>query len=181
MTMDSGTLYVLDPKTNSIYYYDLNAENDYRDPPGKLFDNPPAISDGIGLAINGNEVYILHVDGHLTECTVNDPNVAPTRCSDPAVFSDFRPGKDPNPTGFPGTAFTNIIYTPPPEPSIYMLDANGAAIYHFSVRLRLQRLLGPKSGVIFDQPNPRATAFTISNSHTAFLAWSNQVYYAYIP
>ena len=181
MTLDSGTLYVLDPKTNSIYFYDLNQEGDYRDPPKKLFETPPSISDGVDLAINGNEVYILHVDGHLTECTVNDPNIAPSRCSDPALFSDFRPGKEPSPSGFPGTAFTSIIYTPPPEPSIYVLDANGAAIYHFSVRLRLQRLLGAKSALLFDQPNPRATAFTISSSHTAFLAWGNRVYYAYIP
>jgi hypothetical protein len=179
--LDSNVLYVLDPRANTIYYYELNAAGDYRDPPKKLFDVPPDITDSIDMAINGNEVYILHGDGHLTECTINDPRMAPTRCIQPAVFSDFRPDREPNPTSFPGTGFTHILYTPPPDPSLYILDANAAAIFHFSVRLKLQRLLGAGSELVFSQANPRATAFTINKNRTAFLAWGNRVYYAYVP
>jgi hypothetical protein len=181
MKLDSNILYVLDPKTNSIYYYELNVDNDYRDPPKKLFENPPDITNGIDIAINSNEIYILHDDGTLTDCTVNNPLIAPTRCTYPAVFVEFRKDRAPNPTTFAGTRFTQILYTPPPGPSLYILDANAATIYHFSVTLNLQRLLGAGSQLVLSQSSPTATAFTINKNRTAFLAWGNRVYYAYVP
>ena len=186
ITMDSHVLYVLDPKSNQIYYYQPNVDNDknkdYRDSPGKLFDNPPPLGDSIDLAVNGNRVYILHRDGHLTDCTLYDTDAVQARCTSPAVFNEFRNNRPANPTSFPGTNFTDILYTPPPDPSIYLLDSNAATIYLFSIQLNLRRLFSAPVGVISSQADPKATAFTINKSNrTAFLAWGNQVYYAYVP
>jgi hypothetical protein len=183
ITIDTRILYVLAPKTNQIYYYDPDdSKGEYRGAPNKLFDNPPALGDAIDLAVNGNRVYILHRDGHLTDCTVYDSATAPTHCTSPAVFNDFRPNRPSNPTSFPDTELTHILYSPPPEPSIYLLDANAATIYLFSMQLNLQSLFSASIEVISSQNDPKATAFTINKSNrNAFIAWGNQVYYAYMP
>jgi len=186
ITMDSHILYILDPKTNQVYYYEPNQDGDkskdYRDPPGKLFDTPLTLGDSIDLAVDGNRVYILHRDGHVTDCTVYGAATAPTQCTSPAVFNEFRPNRPAKPTGFPGTEFTDILYTPPPDPSIYLMDAKASTIYLFSVQLNLRRLFSASMEIISSQSDPTATAFTINKSNrTAFLAWGNQVYYAYVP
>jgi hypothetical protein len=120
---------------------------------------------------------MLHVDGHLTTCVFSALSEAPTRCDEPASYIDHRPGRSSGPL-IQGAYFTEIKYVQPPDPSIYMLEPRSRAIYHFSVRLNLQRQYRSTETL----PKGPATAFTISQGNrTVFMAISNQVFYANLP
>ena len=102
---------------------------------------------------------------------------SPTRCKDPEIFTDPRPGRQSGPI-IEGAYFSQIIFSPPPEPTIYILDPNSQSVYRFSVRLTLDRQLRSQGLLAEDQ----VSAFTIDrNNHALFLAFGNQVYYAPLP
>jgi hypothetical protein len=173
-TYDAGDLYVLDPPANAVWIYrgiEVNQE------PRLFFAAQiPFMPDVIDLAVNRNDLYLLHSDGHITTCTYSSLQESPTRCQDPSLFSDSRIGRQNGPI-IHDAPFTQILYTSPPDPSIYMLDPVNQAIYHFSLRLTLQRQFRS----LEDLNQGEATAFTISPNRTIFLAIGNQVYYADLP
>jgi uncharacterized membrane protein len=177
IAIDSGSLYVLDPVTNAVWLY-RGANYNFGDRPSLFFtDEIPPLADVIDLAANRQDLYLLHEDGHLTTCTGSDLDVAPTRCTDPAPFSDSRPGREPEVAVIPETQFSQILFTAPPDPSVYLLDPVSQAIYHFSLRLTFQRQFQSQEPL---SENP-AVAFTVSPNRTVFLAIGNEVYYATIP
>jgi hypothetical protein len=77
----------------------------------------------------------------------------------------------------PDALFDQISFAPPPDPSLYLLDPQNRAIYHFSLRLNLDR----QYQAIRQLPDGAATAFAISTTRMAFLAIGNQVFYAALP
>jgi hypothetical protein len=175
ITIDGNDLYVLDPQTNAVWIY---RGMDVSQAPRLFFDQQiPPMQDVIDLAINQNDLYLLHEDGHLTTCIYSSLAGSPTRCKDPEVYTDPRPGRQSGPF-IEDTFFSQIQFSPPPEPTIYMLDPNSQAIYRFSVRLTLDRQFR-------SQETPAegpASAFTVNrNSHIIFLAVGNQVFYAPLP
>jgi hypothetical protein len=176
ITQDTGTLYVLDPQTNAVWVY-RGADSTFQDRPNLFFsDQIPPMQDVIDLAVNRQDLYLLHADGHLTTCTFSPFQESPTRCTEPATFADARPGRQDGPL-IADALFSQLLFSPPPDPSIYLLDPTTRSIYHFSLRLTLQRQFR-SSQPLQDEP---ATAFTISPNRTAFLALGRQVYYATFP
>jgi hypothetical protein len=177
---DSGTLYVLDPQVNSVWMYGGN-NGTFSDRPRSFFDTEaPPMADVVDLTINNTDLYLLHADGHLTLCTLSY-TASPTRCTDPANLTDPRPGHASNVPVIPGTKFSHVQFTPPPDPSLYFLDPTQGAIFHFSLRLNLQRVLrtqGPNEAQLPQQP---VSAYAIGPNRTAFLAFGNQVFYALVP
>jgi len=105
--------------------------------------------------------------------------VSPTRCTDPLPYVDSRPGRE-GLLLIPEAPFTQIQATQPPEPSLYLLESQSQAIYHFSLRLlTFQRQLRSQKPLPADSP---ATAFAIRpDGRVAFLALGNKVYYGGIP
>jgi hypothetical protein len=98
------------------------------------------------------------------------------RVEDPFVYTDTRSGR----TGgeiIPDALFDQIAYSPPPDPSLYLLDPQHQAIYHFSLRLNLDR----QYRALQPLAEGAATSFAISPTRLAFLAIGNQVYYAALP
>jgi hypothetical protein len=180
IALDNNQLYVLDPRTN-IGVYSSNQDGSFNDKPDLFFENVPAMGDAVDMAVNAQDLYLLHSDGHMTLCTFSPVGVEPTRCTDPAPYADPRPGNSPNPTTFPEAHFSRIEYTAPPDPSIYLLDPNTATIYHFSLRLNLQRLLRPQALSGYLLPGGPATGFYISQDRTVFMAFGNQVLLSYLP
>jgi hypothetical protein len=178
--LDNNQLYVLDPRTN-IGVYAGNSDGSFNEKPDLFFANVPAMGDAVDMAVNTQDLYLLHYDGHMTLCTFSPAGAEPTRCTDPAPYADPRPGNEANPTTFPETHFSRIEYSAPPDPSIYLLDPNTATIYHFSLRLNLQRLLRPQALSGFALPGGPATGFYISQNRTVFMAFGNQVLLAYLP
>jgi hypothetical protein len=171
---DAGDLYVLDPPANAVWIYrgiDTSQE------PRLFFGSQiPFMPDVVDLAVNRNDLYLLHADGHITTCTYSSIQESPTRCQDPSPYSDARVGRQNGPI-IHDAIFSQILYTLPPDPSIYMLDPVNQAIYHFSLRLTFQRQFRPMT----DLDEGKATAFTISSNRMIFLAIGNQVYFADLP
>jgi hypothetical protein len=175
LAYDSGDLYILDPQTNAVWIY--RGADVSRQPRYFFNQQTPPLQGVIDLAVNRDDLYLLHTDSHVTACQYSALQEAPTRCEDPAWFVDPRPGRQDGPV-IRGAHFSEILFVPPPDPSIYLLEPASHAIYHFSVRLTFQRQFQPATEL---QPGP-ATAFTVSHhNRTIFLAIGNQVYYAALP
>jgi hypothetical protein len=169
--MTTSGVYVLDPVTNAVWIFWTNDE--FSELPTLFFDESiPPLGDAIDLTINRDDLYLIHEDGHLTTCTFGYP----TRCQDPAIINDLREDRENGPM-IDDAVFREIQYSPPPDPSIYLLDPNIPAIYHFSVRLSYQRQFRPQ----YPFSKEAATAFAISQNRQVFLAVGNQVFVAPLP
>lgn len=178
---NGNSLYVLDPTTNAVWIYH-GQDGGYSDRPRLFFDKEiPALTNARDLAINGLDLYIVHGDGHLSNCTMSlSATIEPTHCKDPALFTDPRQGREPNPTSFPEARFSQVQFISLPEQALYLLDSGSDSIYQFSRALALFRIIRPTTG----GPAPThqaATAFTVNPDRTIFLAFGSQVIYAYIP
>ena len=175
MNVEEESLYILDPLTNAVWIY-FGGTEAFREAPRFFFANQvPAMGDTIDLALNRDELYLLHSDGGMTTCQFGASVDTPTRCTDPAFFVDNRNGSSVE--QMPETRFVQIVRTPPPEPSIFLLDELSNSIYHFSLRLNLIQ----QYRSINELPDQAATALAISPSRTIFLAIGNQVYSAQLP
>ena len=181
LAINQGDAYVLDPGTKQIWVYN---NGNFTAQPDLFFDRDiPPLEDVIDLAVDQEDLYLLHQDGHLTLCSFSSFGVAATQCTDPAPFLDARPGRESQPMT-PPVPFTEILSTQPPDPSIYLLDPNTPAAYHFSLRLAYQRQIQPvrsivTSGSISVTP---ASAFALTpDSRLIFLAFGNEVVYAGMP
>jgi hypothetical protein len=74
-----------------------------------------------------------------------------------------------------------MTFTSPPDPSLYMLAADKAAIYRFSPRpeaLFLQNQFRAAIGQERTMFTARVSAMAISPNRYIFLCVNNQVYYA---
>jgi hypothetical protein len=175
LSMDLGDTYVLDPSTNGVWVYWRSI---FTEEPNMIFDEEiPNLSDVSALAVNKDDIYLLHKDGHLTLCIFSGLSGVPTRCSDPA-YVDFRPSRENVPL-VPANPFSQILVTPPPDPSLFFLDPKSHAIFHFSLRnLLFQHQYLPVKAL----PSGSATAFVVDNiQQILLLAIGNEVYYAPVP
>ncbi len=174
---ESGVLYVLDPPNNAVWVFGQGL----RDRPSNYFGvSIPPMSDVIDLAVNGDDVYLLHSDGRATFCTASYTGGYETSCTDPAPYTDPRPGRESSPVRLTDTEFTQMRFLPPPDPSLYILDSNSGAIYHFSLRLNLNRQLRSFARPADPFPAGKATAFAVGSNHMAYVAFGNQVFYGLI-
>jgi len=172
--LDSGDLFIIDPPNKAVWVY-RNMEIDQ--PPHQfLGDITSFMVDVIDMEVNGDDLYLLHSNGGMTKCTFSWTEGVPTRCEDPFVYTDTRPGRSGGEV-IPDALFDQIAYSPPPDPSLYLLDPQNQAIYHFSLRLNLDRQYRPLQPLA----EGAATAFAISPTRMAFLAIGNQVFYAALP
>ncbi len=176
ITFDSGSLYILDPQTNAVWMY-IGINGAFNDRPRLYFgDDIPPMKDVIDFAANRQDLYLLHEDGHLTTCTFSAVAASPTRCDDPALFVDSRPGRQDTPL-IEGARFNQILFNPPPDPSIFLMDTDEEALYHFSVRLTFQRQF--RSGASLGDGD--VTSFAVSPDRTVFLGVGNRIFYATMP
>jgi hypothetical protein len=175
ITVDANDLYVLDPQTNAVWIY---RGMDVSQSPRLFFDQQiPPMQDVIDIEVNQNDLYLLHEDGHLTSCVYSAQSTSPTRCKEPEIFTDPRPGRQSGPY-IEDAFFSQILYSPPPEPTLYLLDPNSHAIYRFSIRLTLDRQHRSQEPL----PDGPASAFTLDRgNHSIFLALEDQIYSAPLP
>ncbi len=180
--MNLGNLYVLDPESNAVWVY---WNGNYGDPPRLFFDEEvPPLENAIDMTVDQDDLYLLQADGRIILCTFSRLGVAPTRCQDPAPYTDTRQGHE-NQVMVPDPPFTQILATQPPDPSTYLLQPENLAIYHFTLRLlTYQRQYRPQADIetVGVSPGEPATAFALSpDTRVAFLAVGNQVLYAALP
>lgn len=176
LTEALGNVYVLDPQASAVWIYFSSA---FEEQPVFFFgDQVPPMQDVVDLAVEKDDLYLLHADGHMTICTYSSLGVSPTRCSEPVPYMDFRVVPVGEPFEWPNP-YTQVITTQPPDPSLYVFDPKTQAILHFSLRnLAFQRMYFPKTEL---SPLP-ATAFTVNPlDRTIYLAINDRVYYANLP
>ena len=177
IAFDSGKLLVLDSGANAIWIYRGFSSN-FDQVPVSYFDALPVqLQDAIDLAANKDELFLLHADGHSSHCLASQISGLVT-CDDAYPYQDATNGKAG--VDFASLKFNQMAYSPPPDPSIYYLDPDGAELYQFSLRLNLNQVLrsGLNDGSL---PTDRATAFAVAANRQVFLAFGNAVYYAILP
>lgn len=177
-TLDGGSLYVLDASSRAIWVY-AGKDASFVDRPYFFFGGQiPDIEDSIDLVVNGDEMFLLHADGHLSTCSYNHLKAVPTRCVDPAVLVNPYPaykGLDV----FAQANFTQMQLAALPDSSILLLDANAQGIFRVSPRsLELQTQLRPAPGRSNPLPRGAAGAMTVNPNGVLFLAVEDQVYFA---
>jgi len=173
--LDLGTLYVLDIPTSNAWIY---WRSDFTESPSSFSNAPiPNLNDMIDMTVNRDELYLLHETGKISLCFFQEIEESPTQCSE-VPYIDYRPGKENLPFN-PPSPFTQIQYTSPPDPSLFLLEPQEHAIYHFSLRnLAYQTQYLPNE----DHFMGEASAFFVDNlGRYLYIAVGNQIYHALMP
>ncbi len=183
IAFENDSLFVLSPTNNTLQIY-ASTNGQFLEPPVNFFGNAnldqiPDLTQVVDLAINGSELYLLQGDGKLVGCVYTGLPDNPVTCENPVSYVDGRVGKEEQPVTMPAAVYTSLLYTPPPDPAINILDATHADIYRFSLRFRLYQRYRPDLGD-YEITSPIATAFTIGVDQVAYIAFGNQVFYAYV-
>jgi hypothetical protein len=177
-TLDNDNLYVLDASAHAVWVY-VGQQGTFVDRPLFFFgDQIPPLEDAIDLAVNGDDLYVLHADGHLSTCSYSRNSEVPTRCVDQAEMTNPFPATQDTDI-FAQAHFTQLLFSSPPDSAILLLDADGKSIFRFSPRsLELQNQLRSQPGKDDPLPAGPAKAMTVSSNHILFLAVDDQVYFA---
>lgn len=177
MTVDSGRMMILDPERNAIWIYRGLATQFDRAADSYFEDMPIDLSQAVEIAVNRDELFILHADGHSSHYVAS--NITGLIDGQERLpYSDLR--ADTPRMDFLNLHFGRLAYSPPPDPSIYYLDAKGAELYQFSLKLNLNRVLrsGSVQGAL---PGGEVSAFSVSSNQMVFLAFNNQLFHAVLP
>jgi hypothetical protein len=176
ITYDGGNLYVLDAPSRAIWVY-TGQDASFIERPYFYFGGQiPDIEDAIDLVVSGDELYLLHADGHLSTCSYSRLDTVPTRCEDPAPLVNAIPAYQDIDL-FGGAHIIQMMLTPPPDSTLVLLDADNRSVMRVSPRtLELQNQIYPMPGSAL-QPGP-AGAMTINPNRVLYLAVDNQVYFA---
>lgn len=176
-TMDSGNLYVLDSPARAVWVYN-GKDGTYVDRPYFFFGQQTPTQDVIDFIISGDELYMLHADGHLSQCSYSRLVSNSSQCQDPLpLINPFKAYQD---IDLFGTAhFTQMLFAAPPDQSILLLDADTQGVLRFSARsLELQNQFRPTTGAANSLPSEPVGAVTVSPNHVLYLAVDGQVYFA---
>jgi hypothetical protein len=171
-------LYVLDPVANAIWVYDASDGLFSGDPTFYFAEAVPQLKEAIDLAVTQDEMLVLYHDGRLDRCTRSIDNTLTgtskivVECDPDQRFTDDRPGYEPSAT-LPGSPPLSMVYSPPPEPSLFFLIGADNTIFHYSMRLVYQGQY--KSNDPFDAP---ISAMTIGPPKELYIGVGSQVYYA---
>jgi hypothetical protein len=169
-------LYVLDPVNNSVWIYDA-ADGLFSGSPALYFvEDVRELGTAIDLALAQDELIILYAEGEIDRCrrevenTVDGNLRIRVECESDPQFQDERTGFGPHPT-FMGAEPVSFVYSPPPEPSLFFLDAAEGTVFHYSMRLVYQA----QYPTMFDA---QVSAITAAPPNDLFVAAGDQVYYA---
>ena len=176
--LDNGNLYVLDATSRAVWVF-VGKDSTFIDTPYFYFSNQiPNIDNAIDLAVSGDDMYLLHADGHLSTCTFSRINATPTRCVDPAHYNDVfaaHLGLDL----FAQAHFTQVALTNPPNPVVLLLDSEHQSVFRFTPRsLELQNQVSGYTGTANPFQRGPVGAMAVSPNYVLYLAIGNQVYFA---
>ena len=175
-TLDSGNLYVLDSPARAVWVYN-GKDGTFIDRPYFFFGQQTPTQDVIDIIVSGDELYMLHADGHLSNCSYSRFGSSSSQCVDPLeMINPFKAYQD---IDLFGTAhFTQLLFAAPPDQSILLLDADTQRIFRFSQRsLELQNQFRPTTGTTNPIPSGTVGAVTVSPNHVLYLAVDGQVYF----
>ncbi len=176
--LDNGNLYILDAEARAVWVY-RGKDSTFLDSPYFFFSNQiPNIENAIDLAVSGDDLYLLHTDGHLTTCTYSRITEVPTRCVDPAPRIDNFPAHQDIDV-FAQAHFTQMSLTNPPNPVVLLLDSENRSVFRLTPRsLELQNQVAGHPGKASPFQQGPIDAMAISPNYVLYLAIDNQVYFA---
>jgi hypothetical protein len=161
------SLYVLDPKANQVWIY-AAADGLFVGAPGIYFTEViQSLNHAVDLAATQDELIVLHDDGLVDVCRRPQEN-AP----DGSLRIRVECEKDIVVAPADGTP-SSVVYSPPPEPSLFFLDPANGAIYQFSLRLAYQARFVP-TPPLSESP----TDLAVGPPRDLFLVAGDQVYFA---
>ena len=176
--LDGGNLHVLDASARAVWVF-VGKDSYFGDPPYFYFSNqiPDSIDNAIDLSVSGDDLYLLHADGHLSTCTFSRIAETPTRCLDPVNFQDpFPAHQDIN--LFEQANFTQISLTTPPNSVMLLLDSENQKVFRFTPRsLELQNQVTGHAGKGNPFQSGSVGAMTVSPNYVLYLAIDKQVYF----
>lgn len=183
---DANNLYVLDAPGSAVWAYFGTLDAQFPNKPYYFFENqiPLAMQQAIGLAVNGDDLYLLFSDpatkdSYLTTCTLSRLSAAPTRCNDPALFVDTRPGYQGGIRLADGK-FSQIAFSNPPDPAILLLQPFTQEVFKFSPRsIELQKILRHQPNKAISLPDGVVTAMAFSPNKSLFLFVGGELYVAF--
>jgi hypothetical protein len=177
-----NSLYVLDTLNSLVWKYDSLDGVVFSGDPILYFGRTiPPLADVIDIGAYQNDLYLLRSDGKMVTCVYATPGISTTRCNDPNPYGDTRSGREPSPLVFLDAKFDQVQIVRPPDPSIYILDVSVPSIYHFSLRLNLQKQYRVMSDPDHPLPHRSPSAFVITSGRQVLLAYANQVYLSELP
>ena len=179
ISLDNGNLYVLDAPSRAVWVF-VGKDSTFIDTPYFYFGNeiPANIESAIDLAANGDDIFMLHSDGHLSTCTFSRLSDAPTRCQDPAPRLDNFPAHRDIDV-FQLAHFTQLSLTSPPNSVILVLDSENQSVFRFSPRsFELQNQVTGYAGKANPFKRGSVTAMAVSPNYVLYLAIGDQVYFA---
>lgn len=176
IAIDNENLHVLDPLTNAVWLY-FGDEFAFVDDPRFFFGaEVPGMQNAIDMALQGENLYLLDLDGEIAVCQFSEDIENPTTCQDPTDYTDSRPGRE-DAAQIEDANFLQLQTTDPPEPSVFLLDPIVPAVYQFSLKLSLVRQYRSASSL----PEGVVSAFAVSPNRAIFLAFDNQIYIGFLP
>jgi hypothetical protein len=178
-SLDNDVLHILDKLNNRIWLY-VGDDSSFSEGPRLYFDNEvPRLDDVTDIAVNGEDLFLLHSDSTVTKCQFRSSSFSQTRCTEPAPFGDDREGRESNPVSFLDAAFVQAQVVRLFAPTLYLLDTANNAVYQMTVLLNFQRQYRPDDAS-YPLPNREVTAFTVIEepmSRQVMLAFGNIVYF----
>lgn len=168
-------LYVLDPGSNQVVQYQASGGAFTQNPVGYFTSVAYDLSDVIEFAIAEGNVFLLRKDGRVASCSRTSTE-APATCVEVVQFDDPRPGQSSGEHLAGVTTPLRLVYNAPPEPSLYLLDTQGSAIYQLSLKLAFVAQFRPNA----DLGEP-VVSLGIDTSKQFFLATTHNVYVAKRP
>jgi len=181
LAFNGYSLFVLDAGelTRDIYEFPLS-DYAFDQVSESLFNGniPDNLVGSLDIAVNQSELYLLHGNGQLSRCNL-DLYTCESNVGYGIISADQ---KRENVDTIQDSKFTQMYITLPPDPSLYLLDETNQSIYHFSMALNLQKQIRPNVENIsnFDSTQP-LSAFAVSANGIMQFAYSNQIYFGYLP
>ncbi len=159
-------LFVLDPKANQVWIYTA-ADGLFAGAPAIYFTEViQNLNHAVDIAASQDELIVLHDDGLVDACRRPQEN-AP----DGSLRIRVECEKDID-VGPAAVTPTTVVYSPPPEPSLFFLDATDGTIFQYSLRLVYQSRFVPTP------PLPEGpTQLAVGPPRDLFLVAGDQVYF----
>jgi hypothetical protein len=165
--LSGDSLYVLDPKANQVWLYTA-ADGLFVGAPAIYFTEViQSLNHAVDIAASQDEMIVLHDDGLVDVCRRPQE-----RAPDGSLRIRVECEKDVD-VGPVDVTPTSVVYSPPPEPSLFFLDPVHGAIYQYSLRLAYQARFVP-TPPLPDDP----TDLAVGPPRDLFLVAGDQVYFA---
>ncbi len=182
ISFNDYNLYLLDvnERTRDIYKYSSNGLL-FDENPSSLFKEniPEDLTEMTDMAVYQDSLFVLNQSGELMKCSLG---YSQTNCEQNAGYGIIFSGKDrQNVEKLNGTELVQLQTTQPPDPSLFFLDEQGPAVYHFSLAINMQKQIRADTSRLLIKPEGTMTGFTISTSGIVHFAFGHQLYFGFLP